>query len=57
MLLFAFGFLAGLFNPVVALVLGAVALVPAYYVGVFGTTFFVGVIILEVIIIHFLRRT
>lgn len=55
--LFVFSFLIGLFNPVVALIMGAVSLVPAVYVGALSIVWLIGYIILVVITIHYLRRS
>lgn len=52
-----FLFIVGIFSPVVAIILGIVGLIPALYFGGISSTVFVGIIILGVVIIHFLRRT
>jgi len=54
---FTFAILAGIWNPVVALILGIVALIPALYVGAISYTVIIGVILLVFLTIHFLRRS
>lgn len=57
LILFIFAMLVGMFSPVVAIVLGIVALVPALFFGAFSFTFFVGLLLVGFIIIHFMRRS
>lgn len=52
-----FAFLVGIFNPVVAIVLGILAMIPALYVGSISGTVVIGFLILGMILIHFLRRS
>lgn len=56
-ILSVFLFIVGLFSPIVAIILGIVAMIPAFYFGGLTHTVFIGVILLSMVIVHFLRRT
>lgn len=56
-ILFAFTFLAGMFNPVIAIIMGVVALTVSLYIGTITITVFMGIILLGFLVIHFMRRS
>lgn len=56
-ILFVFAFISAIYNPIAAIVLGIASLVPSLYVGAFGYSTFIGIIVIGFAVIHFLRRS
>lgn len=50
------GFSSASFSPLIALILGIAALIPALILGSINLTIFTGIIVLGVIVMHFVRR-
>ena len=49
--------LVGIFSPVVGVILGIASLLPAYYLGSITFMVLIGITVIGVVIIHFMRRT
>ena len=49
--------LIGIFSPIASIILGIVALLPAFYLGSITLEIFIGIAVLGGIIIHFMKRT
>jgi len=56
-ILFTFAFLSGIFNPLIAIVLGMSALIPMVFLGIINPVVYLGLMVIGFIIIHFIRRS